>query len=93
MLAIEDFSNTLYSIVADGLNKTISAVILVYSIYLIEKEIRQLKEPGFFAREKVMRLHSTLFIILLVFYLPSTILYEGFLSNLPPDIDDFIDSD
>ena len=57
-----DFVASNYYIVYDILNRIFSAAILVIAMYLLKRTITKLNTPEFFGREKLMWMHSMLFI-------------------------------
>ena len=58
-----------YSLIFDVHGKVISAGLLVYSIISLKHSINKVKRPEFFARERLMHIHTFLFISYVIFYI------------------------
>ena len=67
-----------FSVTFDIVNNVGMLLILIFSIRRIEIVTSQFREPGFFAKEKLMRLHTALFVSVIVFYMPGAIIYQIF---------------
>ena len=63
-----NFESSHYALIFDVHSKVISAGLLVYSIIRLKRSIDKVKRPEFFARERLMRIHTILFITYVVFY-------------------------
>ena len=63
-----DLVATKYFLIYDILNKLYTAVILVLAMRIIKVTMHKLNSPEFFAREKLMSLHSFLFLSYIVAY-------------------------
>ena len=63
---IPDFGVSIAYFLYDYLDKLYSAALLIISMHLLRIEIRKMQSPEFFWREKLMTLHSVLFISYMV---------------------------
>ena len=64
-----NFEKYKYAFIVDASGKVISAGILVYSIISLKHSINKVKRPDFFARERLMHIHTFLFISYVIFYI------------------------
>ena len=69
IFSIDIEAKTDYALIFDVQSKVMSAGLLGYSIISLKRNINKVKRPDFFARERLMHIHTILFIAYVCFYI------------------------